>query len=149
MDDPLSKTRASIQRYGWHCIGVLPKVGDEDVTPFAYTVGLVETLNHPELALFGLDFETAHGILAVCVDLIRAQGPLPVDQPVPEVLGDDFDVLLRPMRRERYAEYLGGALRYYGRGDFDALVVFWPDPSGRFPWETEEYGLQSEAMTLV
>lgn len=67
----VSKVHRDIERVGWSVIGVFPTEGDEPKASYSYTIGLLETEQHPELIVFGLPPEQAHGILSCAVDLIR------------------------------------------------------------------------------
>lgn len=40
------------------------------------------------------------------------------------------------MVRDPYAgDYFNVAKTFYGQADFKAVQLFWPDRSGKFPWE--------------
>jgi len=131
------KIRSDISEYGWQCLSVGQRADDpdEDFVSFCYTIGLTVTFEHPELIIFGLPQASAHDILAECVSKLRKNGVIPQDQRVPDILADDLDVVLRPMREEYYSEYLGTAVRYFGDESVRALVVFWPDANNVLPWE--------------
>jgi GNAT superfamily N-acetyltransferase len=51
-----------IEEYGWHCLHIAPRTGGQGAH-FTYTIGLVASYQHPELMIFGLGREKAHGIL--------------------------------------------------------------------------------------
>lgn len=53
-----------IREYGWHCLHVLPRAGEEGVG-FTYTIGLIESYDHPELMIFGLGREREHIVSSV------------------------------------------------------------------------------------
>mgnify|MGYP001816888950 CR=1 FL=1 len=144
----INKARENVDRFGWHCVHVLPRK-DEDYVPFAYTIGLVESFNHPEIMIFGLGKDTAHGILSDCVDLIRGGTVLSTDSLVANILAGNFDVQFRPVRRQFFSDYLGHACRFYGEDTFKALVLFWPDKTGRFPWESGNPLSQREALDIA
>lgn len=142
------KARENVEKFGWHCVHVLPQK-DEGYVPFAYTIGLVESLNHPEIVIFGLGKDTAHGILSDCVNLIRDGTVFPTDDRVPDILAGDYDVQFRPVQRRYFGEYLGHACRFYGADSFEALVLFWPDKAGQFPWESKNPLGQREALKIT
>jgi len=148
MSNPLAKVDELIGKYGWYCLHVHPTEGTEQEV-FSYTIGLYATYGHPEIMVFGMPTEKAHGILSECADLIKAGNRFPVGEPVPDVLSGDYKVIFRPVQRSNFNEYLGTALRYYGPKDFSALVLFWPDREHRFPWESENLSTQAEALNVV
>jgi hypothetical protein len=60
-----------LEEYGWYVI----KVGADDSEPaFAYTLGLYENFGHPEIIIFGLDFDTMHQLLNDAGERIRQGG---------------------------------------------------------------------------
>jgi hypothetical protein len=139
---------ADIAEYGWHCLHVLPREG-EDHTPFTYSIPVTETLRHPEIAIFGLSRETAHAILADCANDIRAGTRYVTDKPLAGVLGGDVRVIFKCVRKDRMREYFGTATRHYKGTDFEVWVMFWPSKDGRFPWEGFDTPLQAEALDVV
>ena len=142
------KVAADIQQYGWHCLSVAPRVGEEGAH-FTYTIGLNASYKHPELMIFGLGREKSHDVLTECADMIKAGTRFPTNQRVSDVLARDFDVIFRPIRKECYGEYLGTATRYYRHHDFDAYVLFWPDKDNKFVWESPSLSTQAEALNVV
>ncbi len=137
-----------IREFGWQCLRVSPREGDEG-TPFTYTIGLTETLQHPELAIFGLSRDTSHAILSDCVNAIRNGTEYPIDTPVAGVVSGDWLVQFREVRPEKLDDYFGTAARYYGKKKFRVLIMFWQNKSRKFPWETDVESIQKEAMNVV
>jgi len=146
-ESAMAKVRNDVERYGWHCLHVYPREG-EDGVGFTYTIGLEKTLGHPEIAIFGLDRETSHKILADCVDEIRSGTQRPLDEPVVGVVGGDVPVMFRAVRDDRLGDCFGTAIRFYANQTFRAVVMFWPTKSGKWPWEIED-SLQSEGAHVV
>jgi len=147
-NDPNSRIRANIDQYGWHCLNVWSRVGDDEHTAFSYTIGLTESYGHPEIMIFGLG-DKAHGILNECANLIKKGARFVPNEPNPDVLTGDYRVIFRPVRKECFPEYLGTALRYYGKRPFEAFVLFWPNKEHKFPWEYSEKSVQAEALHVV
>jgi hypothetical protein len=142
------KVASDIREYGWHCLHVAPRAGEEGAS-FSYTIGLVPSYHHPELVIFGLGRDRSHRVLCECVDMIKSGTQFPVNERVAEVLARDFDVMFKPIRNECFGEYLGTAVRHYGHKEFGAYVLFWPDKENRFVWESSELPSQSEALHVV
>lgn len=147
-NDPNSKIRANIDQYGWHCLNVWPRVGDDEHTAFSYTIGLTESYGHPEIMVFGLG-EKAHGILTDCANLIKKGTRFVEGQPNDDVLSGGYKVIFKPVRKDCFSDYLGTALRYYGSRTFDAFVLFWPNKQHHFPWESVEPSVQAEGLHVV
>lgn len=147
-NDPYLKIQSDIGQYGWHCLNVWPLAGDDEHTAFSYTIGLTESYGHPEIMVFGLG-DKAHGILTECANLIKGGSRFAEGQPNGDVLANDYKVVFKQVRKDRFGEYLGTAIRYYGSRRFDAFVLFWPNKQHELPWESEEPGVQAEALDIV
>jgi hypothetical protein len=143
----MAKVVSDVERFGWHCLHVYPRVGQEGVG-FTYTIGLSATLAHPEIAIFGLDRDRSHRILADCVHDIRNGTRYPLGEPIKDVVGGDVPVIFRAVRAERLADCFGTATRYYGNAPFSATVMFWPTREGRWPWEIKD-SIQKEGLDVV
>ena len=144
----MAKVASDVHRFGWHCMSVAPRVG-ESGSHWTYTVGLLETFNHPEIAIFGLDSKMAHGILSDCVEAIRAGTRYPTDVAVAGVVKGDFLVEFRSVKAECLREKFGAAARYYDARPVEVVVMFWPTKEGKFPWEISTPSGQEEALTIV
>jgi hypothetical protein len=121
-----------VERVGWSAISV------SDVSPpFIYTVGLMFSLAHPELIIFGLG-DAGYDILSAMVEDIRAGRSFASAGKYNGVLASG-EVATRPVHPSHHETYLGYAMGYCrerGRiGELQAVQVFWPDRAGRFPFE--------------
>lgn len=124
---------ANIDRHGWHCLHVGAERDDEE--PFSYSIGFGERHGAPEVVVFGLPPDKAHALLSRCAALLAAGQPLQTGLDDSRVLDNGYPVRFRPLRPDRYDEYVGTARRYYGERGFQALVLFWPDRQQRLPWQ--------------
>jgi len=146
--DLIKAMRAVIAKHDWQCISVGPCEGDGGDT-FAYTVGLKHSFDHPELIMFGLAPRLMHGIFTDCVEIIRESGSLPVDEPIPDILGSGYTVVLKTTDPQKFSEYFAMAVNFYGGLSFPALVLFWPDKDHQFPWNSSEPMGQDAALALI
>jgi hypothetical protein len=142
------KMRSDVQRFGWHCLSVRPREGDTG-SQFTYTIGLSETFGHPEIVIFGLDSKVSHGILSDCVAMIRNGIAFRPNVEYPDVVGGDYKVMFKAVRKDCLPEYLGAAVRFYSDKDFCGLVMFWPDKHYCFPWQELGSTAQREALDIV
>jgi hypothetical protein len=130
MDDSIA---SDIERHGWSCLTI------HDIEPpFAYTVGLMHTCEHPELILFGRPEDD----VAILTDLVAAiRNGNRIDTPAAYELLDSFPIATRPVHETQHELYLGfamGFLRRIGRiGELQAVQVFVPDVDGRYPFEPD------------
>ena len=133
MNSPDDAILADVKRYGWSCVAV-----HDTSPPFAYTIGLVETYDHPELILFGRP-DDDYPILA---DLVTAVSEgTRIDPPAEYALLDGFPVATRPVDASHHETYLGfamGFIRRIGRiGQLQAVQIFIPDMEGVFPFQPD------------
>jgi hypothetical protein len=133
MPSPEQMIAENVKRCGWHAISI----SDMD-PPFVYTVGLMQTFDHPEAIIFGLEPREAHGILAVIVANLRTGTRYESAGKFDNVL-DGYLIGARPVHTSQHDRYLGYAMgfcREIGRiGELQAVQFFWPDKDGRFPFE--------------
>src|SRR3954452_2624494 len=55
-----------VRKHGWYALSV-----SDHNPPFLYTIGLMQTLNHPELIMFGLEASNTHALFSGLVRDIR------------------------------------------------------------------------------
>jgi len=132
MDDEFAD---DVRKYGWSAVAI-----NDHVPPFQYTIGLMRTWNHPELIVFGLDSNNAHALLSGLVRNIRAGQSYANPGTYTVAIGShEHRVGFRRVHSTQQPLYLGfamGFLRSVGRmGQLEAVQTFWPDASGRFPFE--------------
>jgi len=135
-----------VREHGWFAASI----SDHD-PPFLYTIGLMQSCDHPEFIVFGLDADNAHALFSQLIRDIRDGQRY--DKPGVRTIhlgGDAHRVGLRPVHPTQHELYLGFAMgycRHIGRwGELAAMQVFWPDAAGKFPFDAgsdlEVYRLQ-------
>lgn len=125
------KIHDDVRAYGWHIIWVFNAEPE-----FAYTIGLHHTFGHPEIIVFGLPREVAHGVLNAVGKDVRAGGVF-ASGARSEGIVDGYEVVFKPVPQAAYEAHLGWALWYYGAPDFPVLQLVYPDRDRRFPWEAD------------
>lgn len=132
VDESEKKLVDNIAEYGWHVI----KVFDPDGGPsFAYSVGMTETLDHPEVIIIGLGVDLMHHMINDIGTRIRSGESLESGQPI-EGLLEGALCILYPVTSRHLREYFAAAYHHYGGAYFGALQCFWPGKvDGCFPWE--------------
>lgn len=142
-------TSSHIKQYGWSCLHVSPGKDEPEFTPFSYSIGFTESYQAPEVIVFALSREKAHGLLNQCAELLAEGGRLRADVEDDRILAHGYKVLFRPLPLTAYSQYLGTALRYYGQRNFDALVMFLPDREHRLPWDQGYCGADAAEAVAV
>lgn len=120
-----------IRNFGYHKIGVFSEKGTN--VSYSYTVGLFHSYEHPEVAVFGLEFDVEFAILDTINDLIANGKRFEHGGWSQEVL-EGMPVRFLDFSRDLYPYYFGQSIDFYRSDHFPALTVTWPDKSGRFPW---------------
>lgn len=131
----MDRTRRDILEHGWSAIAV----DDHDQgPPFVYTIGLMQSFQHPELILFGLPVGTAHSVLSVVVDDIRSGKGFRSGEHTGVLTSGPVGI--RPVDPSWHEVYLGYAMGYVREerlGEIQCVQVVWPDAACRLPGEPE------------
>lgn len=130
-DDLLNDAKLNIDKFGLQVI----MVGSTSYLPsFAYSIGLKETYNHPEIICFGLPNDIGHAIINDIAEIIKKEERIEIGKIYTEIFKDNRASFIKVDKRN-IDDYFGAALNYYGDKNFDALQVAWTDRNDKFPWE--------------
>ena len=125
------RVRRDIEETGWHLVMVPP----EDGTPgWAHTLGLWERNQHAELIVFGPDLDRIGPLANHLGALVRGGRRFEADTEQDGIL-EGNPLALRRVAPKWLPVFLGNAAWHYETEKFPVLQAFWPDPSGRFPWQ--------------
>src|SRR5262245_51692654 len=97
-----------VRAYGWSMASI-----NDHQPPFQYTIGLMETLHHPELIIFGLESDNGGALFSGLVRDIRA-GHSFADAGVHTISvgGEEHRVGFRRVHPTHHALYLGFAMGF-------------------------------------
>lgn len=124
-----------VQEHGWYAASI-----SDHEPPFLYSIGLMQTCDHPELIVFGLEPDNAHALLSGLIQHIRSGESFVRPRVYSVRIEDDqHRVGFRPVHPTQHPLYLGFAMGYCRRigrwGELQAVQAFWPDSHGKFPFE--------------
>ena len=106
-----------------------------ELPSFAYSAGIDESWRHPELIVFGLDYDLSTRLITEIANLIR-KGASFTDQS-----GDyrivDMNVRFLEVPISGAKQYLRETASYYGEKKFRVLQILWADEQGRFPTDPQ------------
>src|SRR5687768_3787065 len=105
--DPL--IREHIDSYGCHVV-LVPE--DEEGPAFAYSIGLFETLSHPEVLVIGLGLDLMHRMINGVNERART-GERFEDGREYDGLLEGYRCAFRRVDSAFYDEYFGTAIRHY------------------------------------
>ena len=132
MDEEIAEI---VRQFGWYAANVY-----DHEPPFLYTIGLMETCRHPEFIMFGLHGDEIHALFSGLIGDIR--GGKSYSEPgvyTVNLAGEEHQVGFRRVHPTQHPLYLGfamGFVRRIGRvGELEAVQAFWPDISGKFPFD--------------
>jgi hypothetical protein len=128
------RVRRDVQRYGWHVALVPPDPARPGSVGWAFTIGLFETYQHPELVVFGREVEILHPLLNRAGDAVR-RGWRFDDTRTYTGLVEGYACAFRTVAPRWLEVFLGNAQWHYRGEPFPALQLFWPDAERRFPWQ--------------
>lgn len=130
-NDP--KILADIEQYG---LSVVLIEATDYLPSFAYSIGLWQTYNHPEIICIGLRINTMHEIINDVADLIKNGHSIEPNKPYIEIFENNKAIFLKVDDRN-LGDYFGTAIDFYNASDFQALQLVWTDRNDRFPWEAD------------
>ncbi|HVJ61663.1 MAG TPA: DUF4262 domain-containing protein, partial [Tahibacter sp.] len=140
-DSILEKARRDVDRYGWHCVSVLPDT--EDQYEYSYSVGFTRTLGHSEVCIFGLPSKLAAAVIGNVYEAVRNGLTLETGRHYTGMLQGGIALKAAGLVADEHcAEYFGVATRY-AAGPVSIWVVLWPNRAGTFPDEVETPNPQS------
>jgi hypothetical protein len=128
----MDKIRKDIRDAGVSLIAV----GRDSQGPgFMYTIGLVEKHEHPELIIVGVPRDVGKWLLDALASKVKDGKRFMPDLKYVGILEPPYRLAVRDVHRDYFPEYLGTALRYYGKVNFSAEQIFLPDVNDLMPWE--------------
>lgn len=129
-----AKALADIEKYGLHVISVREEDG---YPPFAYSIGIEQSLGMPELIVIGLKSNVACSAINECYRQMKEHGEPTPGARVAGLLGGDFECIIGEASSEQIADYMHWASWLYKGRPFRAYQIIWPNTSGVFPWEQD------------
>src|SRR5262249_36094228 len=133
LDDTDLQVINDVAEYGWHVI-LIPE--EDDLPPFAFSIGLFHTFQHPEILIIGQKIENMHQIINGIGESIREGATFLENQSYLDVV-EGYDCVFVRVAPEYYDEYLGYAQWFYQSKDFPTLQCVWPDRQHHFPWDDD------------
>lgn len=153
LDDDDRRTLGHIERVGWALICIEP---DQEGPGFVYSVGMMHTLDHPEIIMFGLDIDLMASVINGMGEEIRAGRRFDEDGLYDGLLEGCACkcVAVDDRHFPEYFGYAGWHRRYLGKiGTLRAIQCLWPGKvDGLFPDEdgcNEEVARRQPLLTSV
>jgi hypothetical protein len=104
-----------------------------ELPSYAYSAGIEESWCHPELVVFGLDYDLSTLLLTETAKLIRGGASFAGQNGHCQI--GDINVRFLEVPVASAMQYLHETTAYYGEKTFRVLQMLWADEQGRFPLE--------------
>jgi Domain of unknown function (DUF4262) len=134
MNEQDRKILEDIEQFG---CSVMHIAAEDELPPFAFSVGITRSANAPEVIVVGLKQPMAHFVVNEYNRRVRS-GELLISGHRYAGFIEGFDVLATDVDASNYDEYLGYNLWLYQGQNFKVLQLVYPNTSGIWPWEKPE-----------
>ncbi|MCQ4035080.1 DUF4262 domain-containing protein [Kaistella montana] len=125
--------QSDIEKFG---LSVIIIEATDYLPSFAYSIGLWQKFNHPEIICFGLRTQTLHTIINDVADLIKNGQVIQAGKTYDNIFENSKSEFLNVDKRN-LGDYFGTAIDFYNSKNFQALQLVWTDRNDKFPWETD------------
>jgi hypothetical protein len=132
-DELLEKTKHNIEKYGLQVISIR---ASDYLPSFSYSIGLLETYQHPELICFGLSTDLMHALINDVAALIKQGEKMESGKNYDNIFANS-DAQFVQVDVRNVPDYFKLALKYYGLDQIPAMQLIWTDRENRFPWEMD------------
>ncbi|MBB4803948.1 hypothetical protein HNP37_004028 [Flavobacterium nitrogenifigens] len=118
----------NISSKGYHVTAVLE---EKNVTPFAYSTGIFENFNIPELFISGLGPNLSGQIIENYVEKYKSD-KIQLNKKIDDLI-DTFPIYLIKVKNDDLLEYVLTSVKFYKNKKFEYLQLIFPDLNGKFP----------------
>lgn len=133
MDEAERQVLENIEKFGCQVMHI---AGEDDLPPFAYSVGIQQATSAPEVVVIGLKQPMAHFVVNEYNNRVRNGERFVAGQKYAGFIGG-FDVLVSSVDKAHYEEYFGVDLWLYEGANFDVVQLVYPSKTGFWPWQPE------------
>ena len=126
-----TRTREDIAKYGCSVMHVFDP--EDELPPFAYSIGIQQETGAPEVVVIGLKQPMAHFVVNEYNKRIREGESFEVGQFYSGFL-EGFDIYIGAVSKSVYDDYFGQDIDFYGGREFAVVQVVYPTTKGIWPW---------------
>ncbi|MBW1658560.1 MULTISPECIES: DUF4262 domain-containing protein [Flavobacterium] len=130
-DDLMNNIKINIEKYGLQVIII---EATDYLPSFAYSIGLWQKYNHPEIICFGLSKSLLHEIINDVAEIVKQNEKITEKKNYSNIFEHSRSEFLK-VHPKNIQDYFGSAINYYEKEDFTALQLVWTDRNDKFPWE--------------
>ena len=126
-----------IESNGWALEPVPPRHDTDPPTPsYAYTIGVPDLVEFPDIAVFGLTPVAANGLIGLCVDALRGGTQIPFGVELVGLLDNELRCMFAPIDLADFGGWFDTAASWYRGEAFSMVQLLYPDRNGFMPYET-------------
>lgn len=133
MDESDRRLLENIEKFGCQVMHISE---EDELPPFAYSVGIQKTSGAPEVVVIGLKRDMAHFVVNEYNKRVREGEKFTPGKRYSGFIGD-FEMEVATVHQSHYKEYFGYSLWFYKGPHFDVVQLVFPNTSGVWPWESE------------
>lgn len=122
----------NIKNIGYHTTAIME---EENFTPFAYSTGIFENFEIPELFISGLGPNLSGELIKNYAEKFKF-GKIPLNKRI-DNLSDKFPVYLIKIDKRDLAEYVLTSIEFYKDRKYEYFQLIFPDLNGKFPNEVD------------
>ncbi|MDP5198920.1 DUF4262 domain-containing protein [Flavobacterium sp. DG2-3] len=122
----------NIEKYGLQVIII---EATDYLPSFAYSIGLWQKYNHPEIICFGLSASLLHTIINDVAEIIKTGESFITEKQYFDRIFNNSKAEFLKVHPENIDDYFGTAINFYSKNNFPALQLVWTDRNDKFPWE--------------
>lgn len=128
--------RKILQDIDTHGCSVMHIAAEDELPPFAYSIGMTQSSSAPEVVVIGLKQPIAQFVVNEYNRRVRAGLPVVAGSSNSGFI-EGFEVQAKIVDRSHYDEYFGYNLWLYKGPNFTMIQLVYPNTSGVWPWDTE------------
>lgn len=126
-----------IETNGW---ALEPVAADAEADPprpgYAYSIGMPDAVDFPDVAVFGLTPVAANGLVTLVADACRGGTAIPLGIELVGLLDNDLRCVFAPIEPEVLPIWFDTALAWYAGAPSTFVQLMYPDRNGFLPYET-------------
>ncbi|MFK8026323.1 MAG: DUF4262 domain-containing protein [Ilumatobacter sp.] len=125
-----------IETNGW---ALEPVAADPSVDPpvpaHAYSIGMPDAVDFPDVAIFGLTPVATNGLVTLVADACRGGTEIPLGVEVIGLLDNDLRCLFSPIDLDAHPGLFTTARSWWKGEDVSMVQMMYPDRNGFMPYE--------------
>lgn len=131
----LNQIAQFIEQFGVAIINVPETI---NTPPYSYTVGLVESIEHPEMIVFGLPADISSNVLNDIIEMLKATAESLQDG---DILNDisNYPLIAKKVSNKHLSTYAKRAFDYFKTTSLslEFFIIYWPDENTKYPWDSK------------